>query len=82
MINDSECIVIWAIPDWPTWIAYEQAQRGPELTAWRHALADLGATWQRSLLDRRAARAAAHRSAARGIRPSPPRPALMSPGVP
>jgi len=50
MISDSECIVIWAIPDWPTWIAFEQAQRAEALRPWRLALADLGATWQRSLL--------------------------------
>ena len=28
MANDSEAIVIWAIPDWPTWADYEQAWDG------------------------------------------------------
>jgi hypothetical protein len=50
MINDSECIVIWAIPDWATWTAFEQAQRDDELREWRTALDALGATWARSLL--------------------------------
>ena len=50
MISDSECVVIWAIPDWATWTAYEQAQLGEALREWRTALDGLGATWARSLL--------------------------------
>jgi hypothetical protein len=50
MISDSECIVIWAIPDWATWTAFEQAQRGEQMKPWRDALADLKVTWRRSLL--------------------------------
>jgi hypothetical protein len=53
MVNDSEAIVFWTIPDWPTWGAYEQAWlagAGGALTAWRDALVGLGADWRRSLL--------------------------------
>lgn len=50
MVNDSECIVIWAIPDWPTWTRFEQAQSSEALRPWRAALDDLGADWHRTLL--------------------------------
>lgn len=51
MAADTECIVIWAIPDWPTWIDYERAW-GPDqaLAAWRKTALDLGADWRRQLL--------------------------------
>ncbi|HZJ26114.1 MAG TPA: NIPSNAP family containing protein [Acidimicrobiia bacterium] len=50
MVNDSECIVIWAIPDWGTWTRFEREQRGETLRPWRAALDDLGADWRRTLL--------------------------------
>jgi hypothetical protein len=51
MVNDSECIVIWAIPDWPTWAAFEQAWLGSGgLGAWSKTLLELGADWRRTLL--------------------------------
>lgn len=49
MVNESECIVIWAIPDWPTWAAFEAAQSGDRLRSWRTTLDALGADWRRSL---------------------------------
>jgi len=55
MVNDSECLVIWAIPDWPTWARVEQAWleaavgSGP-LAPWRRTTLELGADWKRSLL--------------------------------
>ena len=55
MVNESECLVIWAIPDWPTWARVEQAWllaadgSGP-LAPWRRATLELGADWKRSLL--------------------------------
>jgi hypothetical protein len=55
MVNDSECLVIWAVPDWSTWAAVEQAWlvaaegSGP-LAPWRKVTLDLGADWRRSLL--------------------------------
>ncbi len=55
MVNDSEAIVIWAVPDWATWARVEQAWLGQGddadlLAGWRKATLDLGADWQRSLL--------------------------------
>jgi hypothetical protein len=55
MVNDSECVVIWAIPDWPAWTAFEQAwpRRGATdgpLGSWPRTLLDLGADWRRTLL--------------------------------
>jgi hypothetical protein len=51
MVNGSECLVIWALPDWATWAAVEQAWLGDgPLNEWRAICAELGADWQRSLL--------------------------------
>jgi hypothetical protein len=55
MVNDSETIVIWAIPDWATWARVEQAWLGQGddadlLAGWRKTALDIGADWQRSLL--------------------------------
>lgn len=51
MVNDSECVLLWAIPDWPTWASFEQAwQTGESLGAWRATTLRLGADWRRSLL--------------------------------
>lgn len=51
MVNDSECIVIWAVPDWSTWAAFERAwEPGESLSAWRDELTALGADWRRIAL--------------------------------
>jgi hypothetical protein len=55
MVNDSEAIVIWAIPDWATWARVEQAWQGQGddadlLAAWRKTTLGVGADWQRCLL--------------------------------
>jgi hypothetical protein len=55
MVNDSEAIVIWAVPDWATWARVEQAWLGQGddadlLAGWRKTTLDLGADWRRSLL--------------------------------
>jgi hypothetical protein len=51
MADDSEAIVVWALPDWATWVAYERAWE-PEgaLAGWRSTLLGLGASWKRQLL--------------------------------
>jgi hypothetical protein len=51
MGDSSEALLLWAIPDWPTWVAYEQAW-APDgaLRAWRSTLLGLGASWRRQLL--------------------------------
>jgi hypothetical protein len=53
MVNDSECIVIWAIPSWDVWATFEQAALAPDggpLADWKRTALRLGADWQRSLL--------------------------------
>jgi hypothetical protein len=50
MVNDSECIVIWSIPEWKTWANFESAQRGTELRSWRATLDGFGADWRRILM--------------------------------
>jgi hypothetical protein len=51
MVNDSEAIVIWAIPDWATWTRFEQAwaDDGP-LAQWAKTTRYLQADWRRVLL--------------------------------
>ena len=51
MADDSEVLLLWAIPDWSTWVDYEQAW-SPDgaLARWRKTLLGLGASWQRQLL--------------------------------
>jgi hypothetical protein len=50
MVNDSEAIVLWAIPDWPTWARFEQEWEGGALSAWKTHLVGLGADVRRTLL--------------------------------
>ncbi len=50
MVNDCECVLIWGIPDWTTWAAFEQAQRGDALRRWRTTLDGFDADWRRTLL--------------------------------
>jgi hypothetical protein len=50
MTNDSEAIVLWAIPDWPTWARYERAWDDGSLASWRTHLVGLGADVHRSLM--------------------------------
>jgi hypothetical protein len=53
--DDSEAILVWAFPDWPTWGQCEQDWlaaadgKGP-LAGWRSTLLSLGASWQRQLM--------------------------------
>jgi hypothetical protein len=52
MEADTEAVVIWALPDWPTWGEAEQAWLSPDgpMAGWRKLLLSLGATWRRQLL--------------------------------
>jgi hypothetical protein len=51
MADDSEALLLWAIPDWATWVAYEQAWGADgALGGWRKTLLGLGARWNRQLL--------------------------------
>ena len=50
MVNDDECILLWAIPSWAKWASFEQAQSlDPEVRAWRDGL-DMVQSWQRIVL--------------------------------
>ena len=50
MRNDTEAIVIWALPGLATWAHFEQAWDGAALAPWRARLVALGADIQRTLL--------------------------------
>jgi hypothetical protein len=51
MADDRECIAIWTFPDWPTWVAYEQAwSRAGSMAKWRDELVDLDARFRRTLM--------------------------------
>jgi hypothetical protein len=50
-VNDSEAIVIWALPSWDTWARLEQAWLGAgPLDIWRATTRGLQADWRRSLM--------------------------------
>jgi hypothetical protein len=51
MVNDSEAIVIWAIPDWATWARFEQAWAREPLAGWQRWLVGLGADVRRTLMN-------------------------------
>ncbi len=51
MKNDSEAFVLWAIPTWEDWAAFEKAQcTDPAVTAWRNDAATVATDWHRVLL--------------------------------
>lgn len=51
MADRSEAIVIWAVPDWTTWVAYERGwEPGGALEEWSSTLLGLGARWRRQLM--------------------------------
>jgi hypothetical protein len=50
MVNDSECVAIWAFPGWSAWSRFERAQHAEGLRPWRATLDGLGADWRRTLL--------------------------------
>jgi hypothetical protein len=51
MRNDSECVLLWAIPSGTTWADFVRAQdSSPPMLRWRDAIRDLARDWQRTLL--------------------------------
>jgi hypothetical protein len=52
MVNDSEAIALWAIPDFGAWAELERASLagGGELGAWKRSTSAIGADWRRILL--------------------------------
>jgi hypothetical protein len=51
MADDREAIAIWTFPDWPTWVAYEQAwSETGAMAPWRAALLGRDARFRRTLM--------------------------------
>ena len=51
MGDDREVILLWAIPSWDEWAAFEDAQRTDVAAiAWRNRLHELTLGWDRTLL--------------------------------
>lgn len=50
MVDDTECIVIWAIPDWYTWAEFEAAEHDDRLAAWRARQRTMDAAKRRTLI--------------------------------
>jgi hypothetical protein len=50
MWHDTQCIVIWAIPDWPSWAAYESAQGDERLAEWHTTQDKLDVDFMRTLM--------------------------------
>jgi hypothetical protein len=51
MAADDECILLWAIPTWKDWAAFEQAQfANSDVSAWRRSLDDIVRRWERIVL--------------------------------
>jgi hypothetical protein len=51
MVDDDECILLWAVPTWAQWAAYEEAHEGdPELRAWVESSRELVTARHRILL--------------------------------
>ena len=51
MVDDDECILLWAIPSWRQWAAYERAHTDDgAVREWRAAARDVVTSWQRVVL--------------------------------
>ena len=51
MVDDDECILLWAIPAWQQWADFEKAQSSdPEVKGWRARARDIVESWQRIVL--------------------------------
>ena len=51
LTNDDECILVWAIPSWEAWAAFEAAADSDSaIRSWRRSLDDIVTGWQRILM--------------------------------
>jgi hypothetical protein len=51
MVDEDECILLWAVPTWQRWADFEKAQSTDgQLGAWRASVRDIVETWQRTVL--------------------------------
>jgi hypothetical protein len=53
MVNDSEAVLVWTVPGWSQWAAWEAAQSpdaDPEVATWRQATAHVVRDWRSKLM--------------------------------
>ncbi len=52
MVADDEVLLLWSVRSWPDWGRFEEAWLAPAgvLAEWRHEVADLVVSWERTLL--------------------------------
>lgn len=51
MVNNSEALLIWSVPNWPQWAVIEEfLDAGPQVRRWREQSRDLVRDWRRKLL--------------------------------
>ena len=51
MVDEDECILLWAIPTWQRWADFEKAHAlDVEVRAWRMSVRDIVESWQRVVL--------------------------------
>jgi hypothetical protein len=51
MVDEDECVLLWAVPAWQQWAAFEQAHSSdPDVKRWRAQVRDVVETWQRIVL--------------------------------
>src|SRR5205814_7665697 len=51
MVDEDECILLWAIPTWQRWAEFEKAHGSDgEVQAWRASVRHVVETWQRIVL--------------------------------
>jgi hypothetical protein len=50
MIDDSECVLLWAIPSWEEWAAFEKGRHQAQVTDWKNAAWSMTTSWKRTLL--------------------------------
>jgi hypothetical protein len=51
MVDEDECVLLWAIPSWQRWADFEKAHDADaDVRAWRANTRDIVETWQRIVL--------------------------------
>lgn len=51
MVNDSEVVVLWAVPTWDAWASWEKTKESDEnMVAWRRSTASVVVDWRAKLL--------------------------------
>ena len=51
MVDEDECVLLWAIPTWQQWADFEKAHASDvEVRSWRMSVHDIVETWQRIVL--------------------------------